>query len=190
MEKDVFSISLEEHLKTFQSLETLRGDALKLSDIIVECFRRGNKILLMGNGGSAADCQHMAAELVGRYKMERRGLPAIALTTDTSILTALGNDYDYNRIFARQIEALGIEGDLVLGISTSGNSENIIEGLHKAREMGCQRAALLGNGGGKIRGMTDFSLVINSGDTPRIQESHLFLIHVLCEIVESSLANV
>jgi D-sedoheptulose 7-phosphate isomerase len=146
----------------------------------------GHKLLIFGNGGSAADAQHIAAELVGRYLRERPGMAAIALTTDTSILTSLGNDYGFERIFARQVESLARPSDVVLGISTSGNSPNVQHGLVQAREMGCVTAAFLGKDGGSIRRLVDHAIVIPSRDTARIQECHITLGHILCELVEGS----
>ncbi len=144
----------------------------------------------MGNGGSAADCQHIAAELVGRFKSEREGLPAIALTTDTSILTAIGNDYSFNEIFARQIEALANKGDLVIGISTSGNSENVIRGILKAKKIGCYTVGLLGKDGGKLKNLVDLAIIIPSNNTPRIQECHILIGHIACEIVDKEFSDV
>ncbi len=155
--------------------------------IISKCLKRGNKILICGNGGSAADSQHFAAELVGRFKLERKGLSAIALTTDTSILTAIGNDYGFDKIFERQVEALGKEGDVLVGISTSGNSENVIKAVKKAKEIGIYTIGLLGKSGGKLKDLVDLSLIVPSGNTPRIQECHLTIYHIICEEVEKRL---
>jgi D-sedoheptulose 7-phosphate isomerase len=158
-------------------------------EIIYNALKSGNKILICGNGGSAADAQHFAAELVGRFKLERRGFPAIALTTDTSILTALGNDYGFDIIFERQVEALGKEGDVLVGISTSGNSENVIRAVNKAKEMGIYTIGLLGKGGGKLKDIVDLALIVPSNDTARIQECHLTIYHVICEEVEKRLTE-
>jgi len=154
---------------------------------IAERVKKGNKILLCGNGGSAADCQHIAAELVGRFGMERRALPAIALTTDTSILTAVANDYSFDRIFERQVEALGQEGDVLIGISTSGNSENVVRAVEKAKEMRILTVGFLGRDGGKLAELVDHSLIVKSFSTPRIQEVHITLGHVLCDFIEKFL---
>jgi D-sedoheptulose 7-phosphate isomerase len=154
---------------------------------MVETLRTGGKLLVMGNGGSAADAQHLAAELVGRFLMERRALPAIALTTDTSILTAVGNDYGFDQVFSRQVEALASPGDMVLGISTSGNSRNVINALATARDKGCKTIGLLGRDGGEIAGMVDLSLTVSSMETPRIQEAHQLIIHIICDLVEKQL---
>lgn len=154
---------------------------------LVEAFKRSGKLLVMGNGGSAADAQHFAAEIVGRFKMERKALPAIALSTDTSILTAIGNDYGYDAVFRRQIEALACSGDVVVGISTSGNSPNVLNALELARERGCCTIGLLGKDGGSIKDMCDLALVVPSSDTPRIQEGHITIIHIVCDLVEKAL---
>ncbi len=159
----------------------------ELAIFLIETFRRGGKLLVMGNGGSAADSQHFAAEIVSRFRMERPGLPAIALTTDSSILTAIGNDYGFDLIFRRQVEALAMSGDMVIGISTSGNSTNVKTALELARDKGCLTAALLGGDGGCIKGVCDLALVVPSDDTPRIQEGHIAIIHIVCDLVEKTM---
>jgi D-sedoheptulose 7-phosphate isomerase len=148
----------------------------------------GHTVLIAGNGGSAAEAQHFSAEIVGHYERERRGYSAIALTTDTSILTAIGNDYDFRSIFARQVEALGKSGDIFIGLSTSGNSENIIRALEQARMQGIFTVSFLGKGGGKMKGMADFDLIVPSDETPRIQEAHLVMIHSICEMIDIKLS--
>ena len=153
--------------------------------MIIEALKRGNKILFFGNGGSAADAQHLAAELIGRYRKDRKSLPAIALSTDTSILTSLSNDYGFEVIFARQIEGLAKSGDIAFGISTSGNSRNVLEGLEKAKELGCKTIGLLGCDGGRIAEITDLALIVPCKNTPRIQESHIMIGHILCGLVET-----
>ena len=159
---------------------------LALVAAVQRTLREGHKLLLFGNGGSAADSQHIAAELVGRYRRERRGMPAIALTTDTSILTSVGNDYGFEHIFARQIEALAVPGDVVLGISTSGESANVQNGIERARKIGgIATGAFLGKTGGAIRALVDYAIVIPSHDTARIQECHITLGHILCEMLEA-----
>jgi D-sedoheptulose 7-phosphate isomerase len=150
-------------------------------------YRNGKKILLAGNGGSAADAQHIAAELVGRYGFDRPSIPSIALTTDTSSLTAIGNDYGYDKVFSRQLEGLGSKGDLFIGISTSGNSENIINAFKSAKEKSIATLALVGRGGGKMAQMADYSITVPSDSTPRIQESHILIGHILCDIIEKEL---
>jgi D-sedoheptulose 7-phosphate isomerase len=156
-------------------------------DLLAGAFRAGNKLLVMGNGGSAADAQHLAAEIVGRFKMERRALPAIALTTDSSILTAIGNDYGFDAVFTRQIEALAVPGDVVIGISTSGTSRNVTTALELARTRGCRTVGLLGRDGGTIAGLVDLPLVVPSCETPRIQEGHITIIHIICDLLEQEL---
>ncbi|MDD5284785.1 MAG: D-sedoheptulose 7-phosphate isomerase [Desulfuromonadaceae bacterium] len=159
----------------------------KMSDFLTGTFRRGGKLLVMGNGGSAADSQHFAAEIVSRFRMERPGLPAIALSTDTSILTAIGNDYGFDVIFRRQVEALAMPGDVVVGISTSGNSTNVKRALELAREKGCRTIGLLGRDGGGIKDICDLALIVPCNDTPRIQEGHITIIHIVCDLVEKSM---
>ena len=160
-----------------------------LVDATRSALRAGHKLLVFGNGGSAADAQHIAAELVGRYMRERKSLPAVALTTDTSILTSIGNDYGFEHIFERQIEALAARGDVALGISTSGESANVKRALLRAQSIGCVTGAFLGKTGGSIRPLVDHAVVIPSPDTARIQECHITLGHILCEMVENDLAT-
>lgn len=170
--------------KVEQQLSTQIADMVTL---LVETFNAGGKLLVMGNGGSAADAQHFVAEIVSRFKMERRGLPAIALSTDTSILTAIGNDYGFDRVFSRQVEALAVSGDLVVGISTSGNSVNVLKALQLAREKGCRTIGLLGNGGGTIKDVCSLAMVVPTSDTPRVQEAHITIIHIACGLLEKAL---
>ncbi|MDO9124226.1 MAG: D-sedoheptulose 7-phosphate isomerase [Deltaproteobacteria bacterium] len=156
-------------------------DVIKL---ISHCFEAGNKLFFFGNGGSAADAQHLAAEFVNRYIMDRPPLPAIALTTDTSILTSISNDFSFSEVFAKQLKALGKEGDVAVGISTSGTSPNIIKAFEVAKEMGMKTIALTGNDGGSLVKIADVSLIVPSSSTPRIQEVHILIGHILCEPVE------
>lgn len=156
-------------------------------EIIAKAFKDGNKLLVMGNGGSAADSQHFVAEMVGRFKLERPALPAVALSTDSSILTCLGNDYGFDTIFSRQIEGLANAGDVVVGISTSGNSPNVFKALQLAHEKGGVTIGLLGKDGGIIKQCCNIALVAPSNDTPRIQESHITIIHIICDLVEKKL---
>ena len=158
----------------------------KSADVIVDSFKKGGKLLIAGNGGSAADSQHFAAELVGRFKKERRALPAIALTANTSILTAIANDYSFDKVFSRQIEALAKNGDVFFAISTSGNSANIVEGIRAAKKIGCLVIGLTGKAGGKMKDICDILIDVDSDDTPRIQENHILIIHSICEIIENS----
>jgi D-sedoheptulose 7-phosphate isomerase len=159
---------------------------------MTDCLRAGGKVMACGNGGSAADAQHFAAELIGRFERERQELAAIALTTDTSILTAVGNDYSYDEIFAKQVRGLGKKGDILIGISTSGNSKNVVRAIEAAKKMGIQIIALTGNGGGKIAsllGADDIHLCAPSTRTARIQETHLVLLHALCDGVDHLLLD-
>ncbi|MCJ7664546.1 MAG: D-sedoheptulose 7-phosphate isomerase [Desulfobacterales bacterium] len=160
---------------------------VEIARLLGETFRQGKKILIFGNGGSAADAQHIAAEFVNRLLFDRAPLPAIALTTDTSILTSIGNDADFSVIFARQIEALGRKGDIAWGITTSGKSPNVIEGLRKAKEIGMITIAFTGNDGGEALRMADHGLNVASTSTPRIQEAHITAGHIICELVEREL---
>ena len=155
-------------------------------DLLINCFKNGNKILIAGNGGSAADSQHFAAEIVCKFKKQRKAYPALALTDNSSIITAWSNDYDFKSVFSRQIEAFAKPGDIFIGISTSGNSENIISGVSKAKEMGLKTICLLGRDGGKLKNRADITLIVHSNDTPRIQEAHIMLIHIICEQVEKN----
>ncbi|MFT5387840.1 MAG: D-sedoheptulose 7-phosphate isomerase, partial [Candidatus Omnitrophota bacterium] len=159
------------------------------SEVFIKAMKSGNKVLFCGNGGSAADSQHVAAEFIGRFQKERQALPAIALTTDSSILTCLSNDYNYDIVFSRQIEALGKEGDVLFGISTSGNSKNVIEAVKASKKLGMVTITLTGGDGGELAKLADVSLVVPSKNTARIQESHLCIEHTICEIVEESLAE-
>jgi len=169
--------------------ETMADGIEKAIEAICSALKSGKKVLLMGNGGSAADAQHIAGELVGRFKKERKAIPAISLSTDTSILTAIGNDYGFEKVFERQIEALGNKGDVVIGISTSGNSENVYRAMKLAKKMGLTTIGLLGNDGGKIKNLSDIALVVPSKNTPRIQETHITIGHIICEGVERIISN-
>jgi len=181
---------LQAHKETIEkSIATMIPQIEEASKMVIETLKRGNKVLLCGNGGSAADAQHIAAELTGRYKVERRGLCAIALTTDTSALTAIGNDYGFDRIFDRQVEALVREGDLLIGISTSGNSLNVLSALLLAKEMGAKTLGFSGKGGGKLNFACDLNLVVPSDDTPRIQEMHILIGHILCQAVDEAFVS-
>ena len=164
--------------------DTLSSEILNSAQEIKNRLEVGGKLLLMGNGGSAGDAQHIAAELVGRFKKERKAIPALALTVDTSSLTALGNDYGFETIFERQIEAIANKDDAVIGISTSGNSENVVRAIQKANSMGAYTIGLLGNNGGKLKEIVNLPIVIPSNDTARIQEVHITIGHIICEIIE------
>ena len=160
---------------------------LNLAIYLAEVFKKGGKLLIFGNGGSAADAQHLAGELINRFKKERKPLPAIALTTDTSVITAISNDYDFSLIFVKQIEALGKKGDVALGISTSGKSPNVLKALHVAKEKGLYTVGLSGGDGGKMKDVCDLLILVPSKETPRIQEGHLLFLHILCELIEDIL---
>jgi len=179
--KEALKESSEIKLKMAENLSEKIESLIRL---MVEAIGKNKKILLMGNGGSAADAQHFEAELVGRYKLEREAIPAISLNTNTSSITAIGNDYSFDRIFSRQVEAFGEEGDILIGISTSGLSENLVQAFETARKRGLKTVALLGKGGGKIKERVDFPLIVPSDNTPRIQEAHITIIHILCEEIE------
>lgn len=175
------------HLETINNvIGSMENDIEIASTIIVDALKNGNKILLCGNGGSAADAQHIAAELTGRYKTERRGLPGIALTTDTSALTAIGNDYGYDRVFDRQVESLANKGDVIIGISTSGNSKNVVSALKLGQELGCKTVGLTGRDGGAMNDVCNINLVVPSNNTPRIQEMHILFGHTICQIIDNN----
>jgi D-sedoheptulose 7-phosphate isomerase len=186
--KEIESIlaEIKEHQQILASLTdpVFLKDVQAAGQMVSTAIGRGHKILLFGNGGSASDAQHIAAEFTGRYVRERKGLPAIALTTDTSALTAISNDYGFAQVFSRQIEALALPGDLVIGISTSGNSANVIQGLVMAKELKCQTLGLSGNGGGNMAANCDVIININSKTTARIQEMHILIGHILCSTVD------
>lgn len=185
---NLISNEIKEHNDVLNRVnETLLIQVQKVAKILVQTINEGKKIILFGNGGSAADAQHIAAELSGRYKMERRGLPALALTTDTSALTAISNDYGFKYIFSRQVEALANEGDTIIGISTSGNSDNVYEGIALGKKLNCNTIGLSGNDGGKLNEICDYSIIIPSNNTARIQEMHILIGHIFCQIIEESL---
>ena len=164
--------------------EDLVNKIEEVSKLCVELYKGPNKTILAGNGGSAADAQHIAAELVGRYGFDRPSIPSLALTTDTSNLTAIGNDYGYDKVFSRQLEGMGQSGDIFIGISTSGNSKNIINAFEVAKKKGIKTVALVGRDGGEMAKMADIALIVPSDSTPRIQESHILIGHILCDIIE------
>ena len=179
--------SLREHLQTFQSLLDAKVSDIRLAgELIIKTLHDGNKILLCGNGGSAADAQHIAAELVGRYENERRSWPAIALTTDTSALTALSNDYGYEEVFARQVAGLARAGDLVIAISTSGKSANVIRAVEQAKSIGCKTIALTGAGAEPLASLCDLAVIVPANRTSRVQEAHIAIGHLWCEMVDEA----
>jgi D-sedoheptulose 7-phosphate isomerase len=183
----IIQSEFDSHLETIKDvIEKSSKDLANLSQMAVDTIASGNKILIFGNGGSAADAQHIAAEFTGRYKTERRGLPAIALTTDTSALSAIGNDYGYDRVFDRQVEALANSGDMLLGISTSGNSKNVINALRLGKQMGCKTAGFSGRDGGGMSDVCDVNLIVPSDNTPRIQEMHILFGHTMCQIIDEN----
>lgn len=186
--EDAIRCQLQNHRAVIESIERHLIPAISAaSNLLTEALAGGKKLLVMGNGGSAADAQHLAAEIVGRFKLDRRALPAIALTTDTSILTAIANDYGFDMVFRRQVEALAAEGDVVIGISTSGSSANVRTALLLAGEMGCRTVGLLGSDGGTIKDCVEIALTVPGDDTPRIQEGHITIIHIICDLVEKRL---
>jgi D-sedoheptulose 7-phosphate isomerase len=180
----VFGASIAEHLEVVRQVEAQQGVLESIARAMTAALRAGGKILWCGNGGSAGDAQHLAAELVGRFQRERRGMASLALTTDSSTLTSIANDYGFAAVFARQVEALGAAGDVLVGISTSGNSENVIAALRTAREQGLATVAFTGAGGGKMAGLADHLFAVASRVTARIQEAHILAGHMLCDWIE------
>ena len=170
----------EDLLRRFEKIE-------KIADSMVSCYSHEGKVLICGNGGSAADSQHIAGELVGRFKLERPALAAIALSTDTSIITAWANDYNFESVFARQVQAYAKENDILLGISTSGNSKNVVQAFEMGKRIGTCNISLTGEGGGKLKELSDICLDVPSTDTPRIQEAHMLIYHIVCDLVEKKL---
>lgn len=184
---DLLTRSLREHAETIQLLIESRLTQIEAAGkLILEALKAGNKILLCGNGGSAADAQHIAAELVGRYEKERRSFPAISLTTDTSALTALSNDYGYEEVFARQVNGLALRGDVLVAISTSGRSPNILKAADRARELGCQTIALTGCSGEPLASHCDLAVIVPSERTSRVQEAHITIGHLWCEMLDQT----
>ena len=184
--QSIIEFEFNEHLKTSQAtLEYIAGPLEEAANLCINCLQNGGKILIFGNGGSAADAQHIAAELVGRYKKERKGLSAIALTTDTSALTCIGNDYGFDRVFDRQVEALADKDDVVIGISTGGSSSNVINGLQVAKDLGCKLIGFSGRDGGEMNTLCDVNLVVPAEDTPRIQEMHIVIGHTICQLIDN-----
>jgi D-sedoheptulose 7-phosphate isomerase len=178
---------LDEHNDLFSRLHEIAAEVIRAAELIVATLRTGNKILICGNGGSASDAQHFAAEIVGRFEKERRALSAISLTTDTSILTALGNDYGYDTVFSRQVEGIAVSGDVLIGISTSGNSRNVILAVESAKNRGVKSIGLLGRDGGTLAPCVDIPLIVPHSVTARIQEAHIFILHFWCALIEREL---
>lgn len=188
-QKDVSRFYLS-HMETVQKSLAMNIESISdAAELIVRSLRNGQKLLICGNGGSAADAQHIAAEFIGRYKRERRSLPAIALTVDTSAITAIGNDHSFDDIFARQLEGLGNAGDILLVLSTSGNSGNCIRAVEQARKMGIKAIGLLGKNGGKLAPSVDIPIIVPSDDTPRIQECHMLIYHAICEVADEAFSE-
>jgi D-sedoheptulose 7-phosphate isomerase len=179
--------SLANHAETIHALESQVDLIEFIGKLLLSTITSGKRVFLCGNGGSAADAQHIAAELVGRFKMERRALPAVALTTDSSIMTAVANDYGYDQVFARQIEALASPGDVLIGISTSGNSRNVLEAVKMARHLGVKTVGLTGGTGGFLKTLCDEVLIVPSDVTARIQEAHILVGHIWCEIIDENI---
>ena len=179
--------SIAGHVDAILALEVQVDLIEQIGSVLISALSSNKRVFICGNGGSAADAQHIAAELVGRFKKERRGLPAIALTTDTSILTAVANDYGYEQVFARQIEALASAGDVLIGISTSGNSPNVVEAVKAARSIGVTTIGLTGGSGGTLKALCDETLIVPSDITARIQEAHILVGHILCEMIDERL---
>jgi len=182
--KQIIQQELIAHQQTAQAMDALTDAIEVAAKLCIDALKNGKKILIFGNGGSAADAQHIAAELVGRYKVERKGLAAIALTTDTSALTSIGNDYGYSHVFDRQIEALANSGDVVIGISTGGSSGNVLNALTLANQMNCKTIGFSGRDGGKMNTICNTNLVVPADDTPRIQEMHILIGHTICHLVD------
>ena len=183
--QSIIKFEFEEHLKTSQATFESIGHSVEVAaKLCIDCLKNGNKILLFGNGGSAADAQHIAAELVGRYKTQRKGLAAIALTTDTSALTAIGNDFGYDCVFDRQVEALANTGDVAIGISTGGSSANVASALKLAKDLDCKTIGFSGRGGGEMNELCDINIVVPAQDTARIQEMHIVIGHTICHLID------
>ncbi len=188
--RSIIEFEFNEHLKTSRATMESIGDSLEIAaKLCIESLQSGGKILIFGNGGSAADAQHIAAELVGRYKTERKGLAAIALTTDSSAITCIANDYDYDYVFSRQVEALANSRDIVIGISTGGTSSNVVSGLKAAKNLGCKTIGFSGRGGGAFNNICNVNLVVPAEDTPRIQEMHIVIGHTICHLIDQEFSR-
>jgi D-sedoheptulose 7-phosphate isomerase len=186
---DPITAELIDHQEVVRGLERLRPEIERFAAKVSATIAHGGRVFWIGNGGSATDSQHLAAELVGRFERERAGLPAIALTTDTAVLTSVSNDYGFEAVFARQIEALGRAGDLLVGLSTSGNSVNVLRAMERAKELGLDRIGLTGAGGGRLRDCCELWIGVPSTRTARIQEAHMLIGHILCDLVEQRAAT-
>ncbi len=186
---DLIASSVKNHKLAMDSLENNVAQIIEVTDVIADCLKSGGTVFACGNGGSASDAQHFAAELVGRFVFERKGLAAVALTTDTSIITAVANDYSYDDIFSRQIDALGSEKDVLLAISTSGNSQNVVRAINASKVKNCSSILLSGKDGGEARPLADYSIVIGTKNTAAIQEMHIVILHMICRILDSYYQN-
>ncbi|MDO8580084.1 MAG: D-sedoheptulose 7-phosphate isomerase [Candidatus Omnitrophota bacterium] len=186
MIQQIVEDSIDVKKKAFAKNQT---QIIRAAESVMAAMKAHRTLFLFGNGGSAADSQHIAAEFIGRFQKERESWPAVALTTDTSILTALSNDYSYDCVFARQLEGLAKKGDVAIGISTSGNSRNVIEGIQQARKMGLTTISLTGGDGGKLAPCSDIRIIVPSTKTARVQESHICILHTICELVEDALVK-
>jgi D-sedoheptulose 7-phosphate isomerase len=185
--KSIIENEFNEHAKAIKdTVKVAINDIENAAKICIECLKNGNKILIFGNGGSAADAQHIAAEIIGRYKTDRKGLAAIALTTDSSVLTAISNDFGYSEIFTRQVEALARPGDTLIGISTGGSSQNVVNALKIAKNIQCQTIGLSGKDGGKFNTICDVNIVAKAQDTARIQEMHILIGHTICHLIDNA----
>jgi len=189
MKKIIYQIVSDSIAVKQEAVEKNIDVLVKAVDVIGSVLKKGGKIILFGNGGSAADSQHVAAEFIGRFQKERKSIPAIALTTDTSILTALANDYSFDIVFSRQLEGLGTSKDVAIGLSTSGNSKNVSEAIKKAKKIGMKTISFTGGTGGLIAKASDISIIVPSKNTARVQESHICLAHVICELVEKKFSK-
>jgi D-sedoheptulose 7-phosphate isomerase len=188
--KGEIETNIQKSVKNIEDLVLLSQKIQDTIDLIIKCITNGNKLIFFGNGGSAADAQHLAAEFINKFKIERESIPAISLTTDSSVITSISNDYSFDCVFSRQCESLVSSGDLVFGISTSGNSKNVELGLKKSKENGAITIGLLGGSGGTIKQFTDISLIVNSTDVARIQEAHRVITHIICESVELEISRI
>lgn len=186
---DIIKNEFEKSIQLIEDSKILTTKISQAIECIINCLKIGNKIIIFGNGGSAADAQHIAAELIGRFKLERKSYPAIAISTDSSIITSLSNDYSFDIIFSRQCESLVLKDDVVIGISTSGNSENIRKGILTSKKIGAKTIGLLGNQGGEIADLVDISIIVPSSITSKIQEVHRIIYHIICEQVEKKMSE-
>lgn len=185
----MFKQMIDAHIQCFETLKTLEAVVVRTGSMLLRTLQNGGKILICGNGGSASDAQHFAAEIIGRFEKERRAFPAVALTTDSSILTAIANDYDYTQVFSRQVEGLGTRKDILVGISTSGRSANVIAAVIKARAVGMGTIGLLGKDGGELKALVDEAVVVPGATTARIQEGHIFILHYWAGQIENGLVQ-